>query len=132
VLRSTRIELHDIRVHLGQVPAHSLIESLGYFLENRCCSTRSLPVFKCVRNKVEKACLLACHSFLNVWLWCYSAAFFVLNFIRRLSFVLKNLKTLKITVFRRMDFPLSSGKEGEGGTPTVLDTVDRAIHDLHG
>jgi hypothetical protein len=40
--------------------------------------------------------------------------FFVLVFIRRLFFFyIKNLKTLKVTTFRRMDLPSSSSKKGE-------------------
>jgi hypothetical protein len=36
---------------------------------------------------------------------------------------LKNPKTLKITVFQRMDLPSFPGKKG-GETPTLLDPVD--------
>jgi hypothetical protein len=41
----------------------------------------------------------------------------------------EDFKGLKITTFRRMDLPSSSGKK-KGQTPTLLDPVDRAIPDL--
>jgi hypothetical protein len=57
------------------------------------------------------------------------ATLFVMEFIHRLLFKsLKNLETLKIITFRRMDLHSSSGKKGQ--TPIVLDPVDRAIPDL--
>jgi hypothetical protein len=53
--------------------------------------------------------------------------FFVMDFIRHLFFLSsKNLKNLKITTFRRMDLPSSLGKGG-GGTPILLDPVDRSF-----
>jgi hypothetical protein len=39
---------------------------------------------------------------------------------------LKILKPYKITTFRRMNLPSSSGKRGE--TPILLDPVDRSVH----
>jgi hypothetical protein len=53
----------------------------------------------------------------------FNTTFFVFDFIN--SFLsLKNLTT-KITAFRRIDLPSSSGKKGE--TPVLLDSVDRGI-----